>query len=469
MRGDTQTEQQSVLIVGGGITGLSLALALGRHKKNVTLVEADEQLGGNIRSVKEQGWHMELGPNTLMAKPSLYQLLRSLDLSDKVIFPPLASRKRYVVKDGVPVALPADLKSAVSSPLIGIEGWRHLITEPFRKVASSEETLAAFVHRRLGQNILDHFVDPFVSGVYAGSPEKLSAQAAFPRLHRLEQDNRSLFLGAISLMRNSRKQRIKDRESGFPDAWRGKIVSFPGGLSTLTEGIREALSRLDNVRVITGCRVEKVEQNDRMWRVVDQRGQARVAHQLVLATPAHVSGSLLEPVSPELRSELASIVYPSLAAVALGYPDESIKHPLDGFGMLIPSQEKKQTLGALFSSTLFPNRTPEGHVLFTCFIGGRRNPMAVENSDQQLVNLVSEELRVLLDIQARPVFTKVARWANAIPQYDVGHLTRIAKIDDIAERYKGLHLIGNWRDGISVGDCIDSGFAMAHRLITAER
>jgi oxygen-dependent protoporphyrinogen oxidase len=142
---------------------------------------------------------------------------------------------------------------------------------------------------------------------------------------------------------------------------------------------------------------------------------------------------------------------------------------LDGFGMLIPSQEKKQTLGALFSSTLFPNRTPEGHVLFTCFIGGRRNPMAVENSDQQLVNLVSEELREMLDIQARPVFTKVSRWANAIPQYDVGHLTRIAKIDDIAERYKGLHLMGNWRDGISVGDCIDSGFAMAHRLITAER
>ena len=190
---------------------------------------------------------------------------------------------------------------------------------------------------------------------------------------------------------------------------------------------------------------------------------------LKLATPAHVSGSLLKPVSPEFRSELASIVYPSLAAVALGYPDESIKHPLAGFGMLIPSQEKKQALGALFSSTLFPKRTPEGHVLFTCFIGGRRNPMAVENSDHQLVNLVSEELREMLDIQARPVFARVARWANAIPQYDVRHLTRIAKIDDIAERYKGLHLMGNWRDGISVGDGIDSGFAMADRLMTAER
>ncbi|MCA1773437.1 MAG: protoporphyrinogen oxidase, partial [Halomonas sp.] len=178
MQSVTQDGEQSFLIIGGGITGLSLALELGRHNKSVTLVEADEQLGGNIRSVTEQGWHMELGPNTLMAKPSLYKLINSLNLTEKAIFPPEASRKRYVVKDGKLIALPDGLKSALKSPLIGFEGWRHLLTEPFRKPASHEETLGAFVRRRLGKNILSYFVDPFVSGVYAGAPEQLSAKAA---------------------------------------------------------------------------------------------------------------------------------------------------------------------------------------------------------------------------------------------------------------------------------------------------
>ncbi|MDR5875722.1 protoporphyrinogen oxidase [Vreelandella gomseomensis] len=468
MQGATQAEEQSFLIIGGGITGLSLALELGRHNKSVTLVEADEHLGGNIRSVTEQGWHMELGPNTLMAQPSLYQLINSLNLTGKAIFPPEASRKRYVVKDSKLIALPDSLKSALKSPLIGFEGWRHLLMEPFRKPASHEETLAAFVRRRLGQNILSHFVDPFVSGVYAGAPERLSAKTAFPRLYYLEQTHGSLLRGGIAQIRYRKKRRAKDHEAGFPEEWRGKLVSFPEGLSTLTNGIRHELERLPNVRLVTGSRVEKISRENLTWHAVDQKGQAFVAHKLILTTPAHVSGSLLSNINAELQSELESIVYPPLAAVVLGYPERAVKHPLDGFGMLIPSKENKQTLGVLFSSTLFPQRAPKGHVLFTCFIGGRRNPAVNDQSDEQLVNTVSSDISQLLDIDTQPVFTKVARWSQAIPQYDIEHLARIAKIDKIAQAYAGLHLIGNWRDGISVGDCIDNGHVMAQTLLGTE-
>ncbi|KPQ01578.1 protoporphyrinogen oxidase [Marinobacter sp. HL-58] len=465
MRETTRTKECSFLIVGGGITGLSLALEVGRHNKNVTLVEADEQLGGNVRSVTEQGWHMELGPNTLMAKPALYQLLKSLNLADKAISPPSASRKRYVVKNGKPIALPGSLGSALKSPLIGIEGWKHILTEPFRKPATHEETLADFVQRRLGNNILSHFVDPFVSGVYAGDPGRLSAKAAFPRLYRLEQAHGSLLLGGLTQVREGKKQRNEERHNGFPDDWRGKLVSFPEGLSTLTDGIRDELESLPNVRIVTGSKVETIDRNDHGWRAVDHKGQVFTAQDLILTTPAGVSGSLMAGTDTRLKFELESISYPPLAAVVLGYPKQAVKHPLDGFGMLIPSQEKRQTLGALFSSTLFPERAPDGNVLFTCFIGGRRNTAVNEQSDQQLLSTVSTELSELLGISASPVFTKVARWVHAIPQYEIGHLDRVSKIDELVHSYSGLHLMGNWRDGISVGDCIDNGHAMARKLL----
>ncbi|MCA1773721.1 MAG: protoporphyrinogen oxidase, partial [Halomonas sp.] len=330
------------------------------------------------------------------------------------------------------------------------------------------ETLGAFVRRRLGKNILSYFVDPFVSGVYAGAPEQLSAKAAFPRLYCLEQTHGSLLRGGMAQMRDSKKKRAQDHERGFPEAWRGKLVSFPAGLSTLTDGIRHELERLPNVHIVTGSRVEEINREHHTWHAVDQKGQAFTAQRLILTTPACVSGSLLSNVNTELQSELESIVYPPLAAVVLGYPKQAVKHPLDGFGMLIPSKEQKQTLGALFSSTLFPQRAPEGHVLFTCFIGGRRNPAVTDQSDEQLVNTVSSDISQLLSINSQPVFSKVARWSHAIPQYDIGHLARIAKIDKIAQTCTGLHLIGNWRDGISVGECIDNGHFMAQKLLGTE-
>jgi len=465
MENRAHIKANSFLIIGGGITGLSTALFLGRANVSVTLLEASERLGGNILSVNEKGWHMELGPNTLMAKPTLYQLITSLDLKNKAIFPPSASRKRYVVKNGKPIALPHSLGSAIKNPLIGSKGWMHLLSEPFRKPVSHEETLADFVQRRLGKNVLNHFVDPFVSGVYAGDPNRLSAKAAFPRLYKLEQSHGSLLRGGIAQMRDCKQQRSLNLENGFPDDWRGKLVSFPEGITTLTNAIGDELERLPNVRVVTSSRVKKIYRDDNLWCTTDQHGQGFSAQSLVLTTPAGVSASLIANLDDQLKTELESIVYPPLAAVVLGYPEEAVTHPLDGFGMLIPGQEKRKTLGVLFSSTLFPERAPKGHVLFTCFIGGRKNQSVANQSNHELVNTVSTDLRELLGIRGSSVFTKVTHWNHAIPQYEVGHLDRIDKIDTLIGSHSNLHMIGNWRDGISVGDCIDNGKALAERLL----
>ena len=461
---DKASDTSTFLIIGGGVTGLALSLDLARQGRSVTLVEAEEAPGGNVNSVTEDEWQVELGPNTLLCKPSLYRLIDSLGLVDEIIFPPTASKKRYVVSDGQPVPLPSGALSAVTHSLLGFKAWCHLFSEPFRKPAAHEETLAAFVERRLGPRVLEHFVDPFVSGVYAGDPQRLSAQAAMPRLHRMEQQHGSLLRGGIAAMGSARAQRRQERSDGFPDHWRGSLVSFPRGLETLTQAMADEFAHYPEARLVTGSRVASIRREEDRWQAIDQNNQSFRGHEMVLATPAPISAKLLQHVDTDLHAALDEIAYPPLAAVALGYPSDAISHPLDGFGMLIPGREKRQTLGALFSSTLFPARAPQGHALLTCFIGGRRNPGVMAQPDDELINIISTELSEILGIQGPPVFSRVKRWSRAIPQYEVGHLERIEAIEARVARHQGLHLAGNWRDGISVGDCINSGQAMARQL-----
>ena len=467
MNNQHHTHHSPFLVVGGGITGLSLSLTLARAGAAVTLVEADARLGGNIRSVKHDDWQLELGPNTLLAKPPLYHLINSLGLKDQVSFTPEASKKRYVVKNGEVIALPDGLKSALKNPLINGKDWCKLFCEPFRKPAKHEETLAAFIERRLGKNILDYFVDPFVSGVYAGDPEKLSAKAATARIHSLEQEYGSLLRGGLAQMRKNKKHAAAHPEQALPEDWRGKLVSFPDGIETLTQAMHHELANMANVRIFTQCAITATEKVGRHWYATDQHGNRYSCEHCILTTPAHVSAQILAQTDQDIQSALNAIVYPPIAAVVLGYPRKAVKHPLDGFGVLIPGKEHKQTLGALFSSTLFPNRAPKDHALFTCFIGGRKNPGISDQSDQALQDIVHQELAEILDIREQPVFSTIERWSRAIPQYELGHLERIAAIDSYSQKHPGLHLMGNWRDGISVVDCIDNGQKKATSLLGA--
>ncbi|MFN2382270.1 MAG: protoporphyrinogen oxidase [Guyparkeria sp.] len=459
-----QTQTTDTLIIGAGASGLAAAWTLARGGKQVTVLEAADTPGGNINSHRDEEWQIEIGPNTLMVKPPLYALLEQLNLTDEAIFAGEAGKKRYIAKGKQLLALPTHLLKAPFNPLLGPGSLVRILREPWVRPARGEETLAQFVERRLGRNILDYMVDPFVSGVYAGDPSRLSAEAAMPKLVAMEREHGSLIRGGLANMKQARQERREGTEP-MPREWRGKLISFPGGIQTLTDRLAAEIDASSHGQIMCGRRVETVHGGEGHWQAVDQQGTTWQARRLVLATPAHVSAALLRSFDALLAEPLDEIVYPPVAAVALGFPPGVVAHPLDGFGALIPRVEGRRTLGALFSSTLFPNRAPHGHKLITAFIGGRQDPEALEMSDAELARQVGKDLGDLLGIEGPPVWQRVSRWPRAIPQYELGHLARIERLDQALERHPGLSLIGNWRDGIAVGDCLENGQALARRVL----
>jgi len=453
------------LIVGAGATGLAAAWALAKSGRRIALLEGNPQVGGNLHTEREGDWQIEHGPNTVIMKPPLYALLDELDLLGEAQPANAESTKRFVVLNGHLLALPMKPLDALTSPIIGWRGWARLAREPFiARSTASEETLATFVSRRLGPRILERMVDPFVSGVYAGDPARLSVQAAMPRLAAIEQEHRSLIVGGLKRLRQARRE-----PSPVPAAWRGKLVSFPRGLQHLAERLAARIAARPTAAIHTGCKVNAIHREGEDWVVENSWGRTWRARSLVLAVPAPVAARLLRPLDEALADPLTAIIYPPVNAIALGFREQDIAHPLDGFGVLIPRVEKRRTLGALFSSTLFEGRAPAGHKLLNVFIGGRQSPEAAAGDDATQVSQVLGDLRDLLGIRGDPVWQKVARWPQAIPQYEIGHLARIEALDEALREYSGLHLAGNWRGGIAVGDCLENGRLLGERLLESSR
>ncbi|RKR06698.1 oxygen-dependent protoporphyrinogen oxidase [Kushneria sinocarnis] len=457
---DGEAQDQEVVVVGGGASGLAAARVLAQRGRRVTLLERGAQPGGNISTRRDGEWQTEVGPNTLIMKPPLYQLLSELGLLEEAQPANAEASKRFVALEGQAVALPTRPLKAVTNPLIGVSGWSQIVREPFvRRSRKQEESLADFIARRLGRRVLDHMVDPFVSGVYAGDPARLSAQAAMPRLVALEREYGSLIAGGMARLWQSRRS-----PPALPQQWRGRLVSFPTGLQRLTDRLAERVLAEPGGAIHCQCEVTAVHRRDDGWEVEDASGRRWRARQLVMAVPAPVAAELLRPIDERLAEPLAAIVYPPVNAVALGFRAQDITHPLDGFGVLIPSVERRRTLGALFSSTIFPGRAPDGYRLLNVFLGGRRQPEAAEGSDDAQVAQAMADLRDLLGIRGNPVWQQVSRWPQAIPQYELGHGDRIAALDQALARHAGLSLIGNWRGGIAVGDCLENGRLLGEQL-----
>ncbi len=503
--GQQEHQPRRIAVIGGGIAGLAAAHRMVEldPRCSVTLLEAGPRPGGVLSTTHEDGFQVEQSAdNFITTVPWGLNLCRRLGLEDQLVQTNPAYRRTFVVRrgrmhllpDGFLMMAPTRLwplaVTGILSPLGKIRAGVEYLIPPRRDEA--DESMAAFVRRRLGREAFDRLVEPLVGAVYAADMEKLSVLATLPRFREMERDHGSL----IRAMRRQMKNRPRaGRESG---ARYSMFVTLRDGLSSLVERI---VSRLpaDTVQVNTAAtRIERhgdgwrvwTEENDECGMMNDECAASAVkasessAHSssliphpsslilhpssfdaLVLATPSPVTAKLLQPIDATLAARLASIDHSGTAIVSLGYESDRIGHPLDGMGVVVPAVERSPILACSFSSRKYPHRAPDGKELLRVFVGGARRPELAEMDDDRLLPLVLDELSRLLHIRGEPCFCRIAHWPATMPQYHVGHKELVAEIEAHAAALPNLQLAGNAYRGVGIPDCIHGGELAAERIL----
>jgi oxygen-dependent protoporphyrinogen oxidase len=451
---------KTVAIIGGGITGLTAAFRLAQKKIPVTVYEADARVGGVIQSTRQNGYLAECGPNSILeTSPEVTALVRDLDLEQRKLYGDPRAENRYIVRGGKPVLMPSAGLGFFKTPLFSARAKARLCAEPFirRAPADCEENLEQFVLRRLGREFLDYAINPFVAGVYAGNPARLSVKEAFPKLHALEQKYGSLILGKFLGARERKKRGEVSKQNA-------KKFSFDEGLQVLTDTLRAKLG--DAIELQSP--VTEIERTTDGWKLKyrSHGSEEEREHEAVLFTaPAHKLADIkLETDAQFDLSSLEKIDYPPVASIVFGFRREDVAHPCRGFGALVPEMEKLNILGVIFSSALFPNRAPNGHITLTCYVGGSRNPQLSLADKSTLRRLALEDLKKLLGVRGEPTFEHYFVHRKAIPQYEVGYSKKRELMNEIETRAHGFFFAGHFRDGIALSDSIVSGHNAAEKI-----
>jgi len=469
--------QATVAVLGAGITGLVAAHRLATRGVRVRVFEKSDRVGGVIATecaslggteCDDKDWLVERGPNSLLdsgpAGSVLRALVSELGLESEVVTANPLAKNRYLVRDGRPLAVPTSPLGLARSPLLSSSATWSILREIFRRrpkmARYSDTSLANFVRDHFCQEIVDYLLNPFVSGVYAGDPEKLSAQHAFPALWKAEHTHGSLLRAQISGARERRKR-------GEP---RARLFSFRRGLQTLTDALAHSLPP-ETLQLGTTARA--ISRNSGGgWKIETDTGEES-ADAVLCALPAPALAALRIGEDTPLIS-LSKIKHPPVSTLFLGYRREQVAHPLDGFGMLVPAIENLPLLGVIFSSTLFAGRAPEGHVALNVMVGGARQAglaffSATEgraaNEPRATLSAVTDCLAQLLGVRGEPVFIRHGHFAQAIPQYNLGYEKHLAAMADIETRFPGLFIGGQCRDGISTPACIASGERLASEAL----
>jgi oxygen-dependent protoporphyrinogen oxidase len=439
-------------IIGAGISGLALAWEIQRKGGDCLILEQSETLGGAMRSHREDGYLAEEGPNSILLNShEIEDFLYSIpNLKERIVEAKPEANKRFIVRNKKPHAVPTGPISAITTPLWSFAGKLRVLKEPFVKAAShdTEESVADFVRRRLGDELYRYAINPLVGGIYAGDPELLSLRYGFPKLYALDQEHGGLIRGAIAKMRSARKQ------SG-PKV-RKRIISFKNGMGELPEKLAAALSD----KLQTNVSIDSILQTNGTWKIrwnTPEGKKEEDFEKIILTIPAHRLGKI--PFEAQVLEELSkfnAIEYPPVSVLSFGYKRAAITHPLDGFGALVPECEKRKILGVLFPSSLFAGRAPEDEVLLTVFVGGERQPELATADTDQLKATVLPEIEALLGIHGEPTFVHHKHWEKAIPQYKLGYGSQLAQMERFEQSFPGLKLAGNYRSGISVTYCIEA-------------
>jgi len=458
------SNQVQALVVGAGISGLATAYALQKAGIATLVVEAGPRPGGVIQSLERDGYLLECGPQSFSGNASITAISRDLEiLALRVVADPKAAR--YVLIGGKLQNIPMG-PGILASPVMA-DGTRAAILKDIlgkSRAPEPDESVAGFVRRKFSATLLDRLVGPFVSGIYAGDPERISLRAAFPILHEAESAAGSVIRGAFKVMKERKTKR------GNAPREKATLQTFRQGNETLIQALA---AKLDE-RVFCGVEVTSVtalnpgrEPNAARFAVTMKtpRGEEQLeAERLVLAVPTKVAGDLLAALHSHFQTQLCAIEYAGVGVVSLGYRKKDLGNPLAGFGFLVPRSSGLNVLGTVWNSSLFPGRAPDDEALLTSFVGGATNPGVLQRSAEELPALIHSEIAPLLEIRKEPLFSNVTVWPRAIPQYNLGHSARLAEIEKLRLDFPGLYLTGSYLNGPAIGTCVEQALKLADEI-----
>lgn len=427
-------------VIGAGLSGLVRAWSLVKRGEEVNLLESSPRAGGVVRTERRDGFLLELGPNTVRPTPEIWSLVEELGLAGEAIFADSRS-PRYIDFGGRLHPLPMSPTALLRTGLLSGKGKLRLLAEPFVGRRHGQESVRDFFARRFGSEVAERLIEPFVSGILAGDASRLSLQECFPALARWERERGSLAAGGFAAFRQ------RDRGRRAP---RG-LLSFREGLETFPRAMVRELGE----RLRLDTEVLNISRPSDSWRIETTRGMVE-AQRLTLATPAAAAARLVAPFDPEVSRALATVPCPPLVVLHLAWAESAFPSPLRGFGHLVVPQRERRILGAVWSSSLFPGRAPEGLTLLTVFLGGARDPEAVLLSDGELSGIAARDVTSALGAKGEPRIVGVTRYPRALPQYDFGHAGRSGALAEAESRWPGLSFLGNYRGGVSVGDVVRS-------------
>ena len=489
-----------VVIIGGGITGLAAGHRILEHARasgkqvDLKLLEAGSRTGGIVQTREREGFLLESGPDSFISeKPAALELAKRLGLESRLIETNEHHRRSFIVRQGrlLPVPegfhllAPSRLWPFVKSDIFSWSGKARMALDlllPRRELngSNTDESLAQFVRRRLGTEALERMAQPMVGGIYTADPEQLSLRATMPRFLEMERDHRSL----ICALRRGGSSPTVSEGSGTSGARYSLFLSFDRGMQVLTDKLEERISNFksqisnnahgeEKASIRLNTAVESITlgpdvsggDSSPKWKLKTSNDETFIADSVCLALPTYVSSRLLRKLDPQLAAQLAGISYASSATINLAYKREDIPDPLDGFGFVVPFIEKRSLIACTFSSVKFAGRAPQGHALLRAFVGGALQPELFELGEAELFSGVRKDLRELLGIERAPLFAEVSRWERSMPQYHVGHLERVKRIEERVASLPGLVLAGNAYSGLGISDCIRSGEAAADLIL----
>lgn len=435
-----------IVIVGGGISGLSLAYYLRKKGIDFKLIEQNRRTGGNIRSIRQKEYLFEEGPNSLLVDADIQTLLEELQLTEEIVEANAVSKKRYILRKGQYRALPSSPPALLLNGFFSWKAKLDIFREMSRPANPQEgESVAGFFERRFGKEVVDYAVTPFVSGIYAGDPYRLRIDKVFPQMVEYEQTYGSILKGFMKNKGGARR----------------RSLSFRNGMQTLPERLTETIKE----HILLQTAVERIEKEGNEWVVYLSQGEPLRASHVVLAVGAHQAAQLLPAGYEAAKETWQQVYYPPLAVVHSVYYKHQFKQKPEGFGALHPMVENSFSLGSIWSSSLFPERCKDNEVLITTFVGGALQPNKAQYEDRRIMHEVNLELKQLLGIQGVPVLQRITRWEKAIPQYH----DYMDAVEAHARQLQseGIYVSANWIGGVSIPDCIKKGKRLAAMLAEA--